>query len=411
MAAGVDVLVIGGGPAGLAAAIELRRRGVSRVAVVDRERDMGGIPRHSDHIGFGMRDLHRLLSGPAYARRYTDHARAAGVELHTETTVCEWRAGEAALVTSPGGLEAIEARAVILASGCRERPRSARLVPGDRPLGVFTTGSLQQLVHLHGQAVGRRAIVVGAEHVSFSAVLTLAHAGARTAAMVTEHPRHQTYLPYKWLSAGRLRVPVLCSHRLAHIEGRERVEAVELVDLRSGETRRVVCDTVVFSGDWIADYELARRAGLVMDAATRAPRVDGALRTSAPGVFAAGNLLHAAETADVAALSGRHAARGAAHFLASGEWPDRPPLPIACEPPLLWVSPSAVRAATSPPRGHFTWRVSEFRRGAEAIVAQGDRVLWRRRYRTLVPTLPLSAPAYWIASVDPAGPPLTMRLA
>ena len=408
--ASADVLIIGGGPAGLAAAIELRRLGVRDVAIVDREPEMGGIPRHAHHIGFGLRDLKRVLRGPVYARRYVRLAADAGADLRGETTATEWLSKTTLRLTSARGLDDVEARAVLLATGCRERPRSARLVPGDRPLGVFTTGSLQQLVHLRGHRVGRSAIVVGAEHVSFSAVLTLAHAGVRTLAMVTEHARHQSYAPYKWLSADRLRVPILTSHRLSNIEGRERVAAVELTDLRTNATRRIKCDTVVFTGDWIPDHELARRGGLMVDAATQAPRVDGALRTSQRGVFAAGNLVHAAETADIAALGGRHAARCIQHFLRSGDWPANDALPINCDSPVQWVSPSAVRRGDVPPRDRFIWRVSELVSRAELTIRQGDRILWRRGYRRLVPTLPLSASAAWIDLVDPAGPPIAFGL-
>lgn len=410
MAEAVDVLVVGGGPAGLAAAIGLRRRGVARVRVVERERDVGGVPRHADHLGFGLRDLHRLLSGPDYARRYAELAHGAGVELRPETTVTRWLGERAVQLVGPHGIGEVEARAIVLATGCRERPRTARLVPGDRPLGVFTTGSLQQLVHLHGRAVGRRAVVVGAEHVSFSAVLTLAHAGAHTLAMVTEHARHQTHLPYKWASATRLRVPVLTSQRLVHIEGRSRVETVELLDLRTGARRRVECDTVVFTGDWIPDHELARWGDLAIDPGTRGPRVDGALRTSRRGVFAAGNLVHAAETADVAALGGRHAGAAAFEYLETGAWPRLAAVPIVCEPPVLWVSPSAVRREAAPPRRRFTWRVSDFRRRGEVVVTQGERVLWRRRFARLVPSLPLAAPAHWIGDVEPGGPAIAFRV-
>ena len=369
--------------------------------MLEREEQPGGVPRHADHLGFGVRDMRRLLSGPAYARRYAGLAADAGVEVRTSTSVIGW-AGERELhTTSPGGLEIIEADALVLATGCRERPRSARLVPGDRPLGIFTTGSLQQLVHLRHERVGRRAVIVGAEHVSFSAVLTLVHGGCVPVAMVTEHPRHQTYPPYRWLSAGRHRVPVLPSHRVTRIVGARRVEAVEVTDLRSGESQRIDCDTVVFTGDWIPDHELARRGGLEMDPATRAPRVDAALRTSRRGVFGAGNLLHAAETADVAALGGRHAAAAVQAFLRSGDWPEHPAVPIVCEPPVQWVSPSAAGGGR-PPRGRFLWRCECFVDRADLVMRQGPRVLWRGRYRRLVPALPLHAPAGWIDDVDPA---------
>lgn len=405
-----DVLVVGGGPAGLAAAIGLRRLGVERVVVVDREEQAGGIPRHAAHIGFGMRDMYRLLSGPRYAARYVQLAEDAGAEIRTATSVTEWSGSNQVVLISPAGRAAIAAPAIVLATGCRERPRTARLIPGDRPSGIFTTGALQQFVYLHHQPVGKRAVVVGAEHVSFSAVLTLAHAGMSTVAMITEHPRHQTYQPYKWATATRFGVPILTSSRLTRIIGRRRVEAVEVSDVITGAPRRLECDTVIFSGDWIPDHELARRGDLVMDSATRAPRVDGALRTSARGVFAAGNLLHGAETADIAALSGRHAARGVHAFLRDGEWPERAPVPILCQAPVQWVSPSAIDPATPPPRGHFILRVNEFRSHAQLVVQQGARRLWQRRYRRLIPTLPIHAAANWIAQVDPTGDAVAFRL-
>jgi NADPH-dependent 2,4-dienoyl-CoA reductase/sulfur reductase-like enzyme len=176
----VDALVVGAGPAGLAAATALARAGMSAI-VVDREAELGGIPRHTDHVGYGTRTFHRLLRGPAYARAWVSRAERAGVDLRPATTVTGWAGGDAACrevtTTSPAGTATIRAGAVLVATGTRERPRPARLVPGARPAGVLTTGALQQLVATR-QPVGRRAVVIGAEHVSFSAVLTLRHAGS-----------------------------------------------------------------------------------------------------------------------------------------------------------------------------------------------------------------------------------------
>ncbi len=406
-----DVVVVGAGPAGLAAAIELRRLGVPRVLVLEREPAAGGIPRHSCHTGFGLRDLHRLLSGPRYAARYVELAQRAGVDLRVATTVTGWERATTPIVTSANGITAISAQAVVLATGCRERPRAARLIPGDRPLGVLTTGALQQLVYLRRQPAGRRAVVVGAEHVSFSAVLTLAHAGADTVAMVTEHPRHQTYVPYKWLSATRLRVPVLTAHRLTRIIGVRRVEAAEVVDLRTAVVHQIPCDTVVCTGDFIPDHELARAAGLSMNAGTRGPATDGALRTSVRAVFAAGNLVHPAETADIAALSGRHCARAVHAFLLSERWPERTSLPIVGTPPVQWVAPNAIDAERSPPpHNRFTWRVRTCCKAAELLVRQGARVLWRQHYRRVVANLPLYASAAWISEIDFSAEPITFAV-
>ena len=312
-----DVLVVGAGPAGLSAAVELRRLGVASVLVADRDSEPGGVPRHSWHTGYGLRDRHRIMTGPAYARALADAAVAAGAELRLGTTVTGLAGGEAQAVTmtSARGIETVPALAVLLATGCRERPRAARLVPGDRPDGVMTTGELQQRVYLGRERLPGRALVVGAEHVSFSAAVTLAHAGADVVALVTEHERQQSYAAFRLGGALRWRVPVWTSTAVRRVAGRWRLAGVEVADVRTGAARFVPCDTVVFTGDWIPDHELARRAGLAMDPGTRGPAVDTMLETSAAGVFAAGNLVHAAETADIAALSGLHAARHIAAVL------------------------------------------------------------------------------------------------
>jgi thioredoxin reductase len=404
-----DVAIVGGGPAGLAAALELRRLGVSRVVVLEREPEAGGIPRHTHHTGFGLRDLHRVLSGPSYAARYVTRARAAGAELRTSTSVTGWSGARTLELTAPTGRTTLTAGAVILATGCRERPRAARLVPGARPLGVLTTGALQQLVYAERQRVGRRAVIVGAEHVSFSAVTTLAHGGAETVALVTDDATHQSVAPLVWATAGWRRVPLVPRSAVTRIVGGRRVEAIEVTDLRSGRTRRIDCDTVVFTGDWIPDHELARAAGLVMDA-TRGPRVDCALTTSADGVFAAGNLVHAAEAADVAALSGRHAARAAHGYLRDGPRADAACMTIECRPPLRWISPGALGGGTAPPRGRFVLRVGERVLHGAVEVAQGVRVLWREPPRKLVPGRSVRLDAAWIGSVDRDGPPPIVRV-
>ena len=146
--------------------------------------------------------------------------------MRTATTATAWAGPTALALTAPTGLVELAADAIVLATGCRERPRAARLVAGDRPRGVLTTGALQQLVTLERAPVGRRAVVVGAEHVSFSAVMTLAHAGVTTVAVVTDEPRHQSYAPLVWLAARRRRVPILARHAVAAIRGRGRVEGV-----------------------------------------------------------------------------------------------------------------------------------------------------------------------------------------
>jgi thioredoxin reductase len=406
------VVVVGGGPAGLAAAIELRRRGVADVLVLEREHEAGGIPRHADHQGFGARDVRRVLSGPRYARRYVELARAAGAEIRTETMVTGWSAEGALELTGPEGRATIAPAAVVLATGCRERPRAARLVPGTRPEGVMTTGTLQQLVHLHGaRGVGERAVVVGTEHVSFSAIETLAEGGARTVAMVTEAPRHESFAAFRAGAALRHGVPLHTRTAITGIEGRERVEAVELTDLRTGAPRRVACDTVVFTADWIPEHEIAVLGGVELDPGTRGPAVDTELRTARPGLFAAGNLNHGAEAADVAALAGRHAGAAAAAFVAgAAPWPG-PRAAIRCAPPLRWIAPNAIaRPAGPPPRGRFALRSHAFLEWPVVEVVQDGRRLWRGRVRRLGPGRSAALSAGWLDRADPDGGPVDVRV-
>jgi len=369
----VDVLVVGGGPAGLTAAAELRRLGAT-VTVAEREREPGGIPRHTDHPGYGMRDLRRVMTGPRYAARLVDRAERAGVDLRTCATVLNLDA-TAALLATPSGPVEVDAAAVVLATGVRERPRSARLVPGDRPAGVLTTGALQQFARAH-QRVGTKAVVLGAEHVSFSAVLTLRHIGCDVAAKVTGLPRHQTYEPLRLATAARYRVPIRTAVEVVAIVGHQRVEAVELSD-----GSRIACDTVVFTGDWIPDHELARRSGVAVDRGSRGPVVDEQFRTNRRGVFAIGNLVHPAETADVCALDGRAVAARVKAWLDGGtDWPN--PVPITVDPPIVWAAHTA--------RG-ITLRVGEFARGC--LVLESDRrTVWTSRSKRLVPNRSITIP-------------------
>jgi thioredoxin reductase len=405
-----EVVVIGGGPAGLACALELRRLGIADVVVLERERRAGGIPRHCAHQGFGLRDLYRTFSGPRYAERYVDAARSAGVQIHGETMVTGWTADGALQVTGPETRQEVRPDSIVLAMGCRERPRAARLVPGSRPArGVLTTGLLQQLVELRDPDIGTRALVVGAEHVSFSAVLTLEHAGVRVAAMVTDLAKQQSLALASIGMRLRYRVPIWTRTSVVDIRGGERVEQVELLDLNSGRVRRLACDTVVFTGDWIPDHELAVAAGVELDPGTRGPRVDAGLRTSRVGTFAAGNVVQGAEPADIAALSGRHAAKSVVRCLDDHErWPTH--VPIVCRDPLAWISPNAVSSREPPPRGRFALRSSEFLKRPRVEIRQNGRTIWTTRVRKLIPGRSTYLPSDWLEQVDLAAGPIAVEV-
>src|SRR6478672_8294183 len=407
----VAVAIVGGGPSGLTAAAELAGRVDGEVLVIERETETGGIPRHSDHLGYGMRDLKRFISGPAYARRLTAMAQDGGATLDTEAMVTNWVGERRLQVTSPRGIRTVTADAVVLATGARERPRPARLVPGDRPDGVYTTGQLQNLVLHHGH-VGSRALIVGAELVSWSAVLTLREAGCATAGMVSGYPRSEAYavfrLPGRFLMDG----PVFTRSRVVGISGKDRVRAAVVENTETGARTTVECDTVVFTGDWIPDHELARTGGLAMDPATRGPVVDAGLRTSCPGVFAGGNLLHPVDTADGAALDGRHVAAAVNGWLKNRDEAPKA-VRIRTDGPLRWVAPQLVSAeGGAAARGDLLFWVDEYRRLPRLQAVQDGRTLATKR--TPWPAAPgrvYRAPWSLVADADPGGGDITVSFA
>lgn len=406
-----DVLIIGGGPAGLTAAASLAPRVGGAVLVLDREAAAGGIPRHSDHLGYGIRDLRTFISGPAYARRLVDNAVRAGANVRTRAMVTGWADDRTVEVTSPEGRRQVSARVILLATGARERPRPARLVPGDRPAGVYTTGELQNLVHLHRGTPGTRAIIVGAELVSWSAALTLRKARCRPVLMTTTYRSPESYAAFAIPGRFALRVPVATQTRVVRILGRERVQAVELEDVASGSRRAVACDTVVFTGDWIPDHELARAAKLEIDPDTLGPLIDTAQATTTPGIYAIGNLTHPVDTADIAALDGRAVAGLVLDYLRNPFAGAARGPRILPGPGLKWITPGILNPATDPPRRRLLAWPRRHTALPTVTVTQNDEIRIRRRLPwPASPGRVLRIPSSLLARVDPDGDAVTVDL-
>jgi thioredoxin reductase len=406
-----DVVIVGGGPSGLRAAAELAPLIAGEVLVLERESVAGGIPRHSDHLGYGIRDLARFVRGPRYAEILRDEAAAAGATIMTEAMATDW-AGELSLnVTAPEGRLRVDARAVVLATGARERSRAARLIPGDRCRGVYTTGQLQNLVHLKHQRVGRAAVVVGSELVSWSAALTLRQVGCRTVLMTTEYPASDSYWVFNRPGRIAFRTAVATRTRVSAILGRPSVEAVEIEDLDTGGRRVVACDTVILTGNWIPDNELAHAAGIPLDPASLGPLVDTALRTDVPGVFAVGNVLHPVDTADIAALDGAAVAPHVRDFL-NGQRPDARRVELLAEKPFRWVSPHFVRAGDpAPPRDRLLlWSDSYIRSPVVTLRQGGRRVTRMRVWWPAAPGRVFRVPATILGKVDREGGPASIGI-
>ena len=377
-----DVIVIGGGPAGLAAATELKRLGVSKVVVLEREPVAGGIPRHCGHSPFGMREFTRVLTGPRYAKRLVETARNVGVELLTSTTVVEIKPGGRLFVTSDRGTENMAARRIVIATGVRETPRAARLISGMRALGVVNTGALQSMIYLNNRKPFERPVIVGTELISFSAIQTCRHAKISPVAMIEESDRTTA----RWPSAMFARltgVPLYLKTRLLSIEGDKRVRTVVLED-HKGNRRKIDCDGVILTGRFAPDVSLARSGHLNVDPASGGPVVDQFGRCSDPTYFAAGNILRPVETAGWSWNEGRQIGRWVADDLSGKLTHHNRELRITVTDPLVRF---AVPQKILLPRqaGGMKDLQLRFSRAAKGdLIALGDQgVIWKRRMKVV----------------------------
>lgn len=364
-----SVIIIGAGPAGLSAARVLGEAGLSDVLVLERAPEPGGLPRFAGHPGWGMGDFHRLLTGPAYARRLGAAARR--VEIATGVSVIGLRAGGGVEIAGPGGIEGLAARAVLLATGIRETPRAALLVPGTRPWGVTSTGAFQEMVYRGGMRPFRRPVIVGGELVGFSALLTARHAGIRPVALIEEGARIPAPRPAAWLARLGLGVPVLTGTRLLEIRGAERVSSV-LVENACG-AREIGCDGVIFSGRFRPESGLAEGV-VAIDPRTRGPAIDNFFRLSDPAFFAAGNVIRGVERGGVAAAEGRRAAAAILRALTGGL--AAAAIGVSAAGGLRYVTPQRVVA-----EGEWLWisgRARSAARGWLRVTAEGTVIAERR---------------------------------
>ncbi len=371
----IDVAIIGGGPSGIAAALRLKARGVERVAIIEREDTLGGVPRHCGHPPFGMREFGRILSGPAYARRLAEAARAAWVEILPRHSVVALKPGGVLEVAAPEGVKEIRARRVLLATGAREAPRAARLVGGARPLGVLNTGALQAYVNLQGLVPFRRPVVVGTELVSLSALSTCRRHGIRPVAMVEENARPTARWPFS-LYPRLARVPLHLNATIERIDGIDRVERVLLANGQSLE-----CDGVLFTGQFLPEASLVQSSHLSLNPGTRGPAVDQYGRCSDTAYFAAGNLLRPIETAGWSFREGAAIGDYIADDLAGGLPSLEGSLEVLAGEGVKFVTPQRL-AHVAPLRGRLQLRVAAPVKG-QLRVRAGEMVLYRRRVDVL----------------------------
>ena len=385
-----ELVIIGGGPAGLAAAVAAHKAGVTDILILERDNELGGILNQCIHNGFGLHTFKEELTGPEYADRFIQQAKELNIPYKLNTMVLDLAPDKTVTAMNrEDGLFQIKPKAVVLAMGCRERPRGALNIPGFRPAGIYTAGTAQRLVNMEGFLPGRKCVILGSGDIGLIMARRMTLEGAEVK-VVAE------LMPY---SGGLKRnivqclddygIPLKLSHTVVDIKGRERVEAIVIAQVDEklrpipGTEIEYECDTLLLSCGLLPENELSRAAGVDINPLTNGPRVNEQLETNVPGVFAAGNVLHVHDLADYAAEEAEEAGRAAARYLENGPRAVTATLTLSAGQGVGYVVPQRITLPADGVRVYF--RVSAPLSEPRFTVRCGERVLLSRKKLAAMP--------------------------
>ena len=385
----IDVLIIGGGPAGLAAAIALEKAGIRNILVVERERQLGGILRQCIHDGFGLTRFGEMLSGPEYAQRFIDEVVERKVPYLLGAAVTEVTPQRQVTYVSPAGVETVQAKAVVFAMGCRERPRGALAIPGERPSGVFTAGTAQNAINLQNKMVGKEVVILGSGDIGMIMARRLTLEGAHVKGVYEIQPIPSGLPRNIQQCLDDYGIPLHLSHTVTDIHGASRLTGVTVsqVDrnLRpiKGTEEEIPCDTLILSVGLIPENELARKAGITLDRHTQGAVVDQWMQCDKPGFFACGNVLHVHDLVDFVSLEAEKTASAVARFLREGSLPACP-VQVTAGAGLNHVLPASISGDEDVT---FSMRPSGKLIDGTLKVTQNGRVLYQKRLRKALPAV------------------------
>lgn len=384
-----DLIIIGGGPAGLAAAVAARDKGIESIMILEREARLGGILRQCIHNGFGLQRFKESLTGPEYANNFIREVEKRHIEYMTDTTVISLSKQKVVTVVSPEGVVELQAKAVILAMGCRERSRGALNIAGTRPAGIYSAGTAQKYVNIMGYMPGKRIVILGSGDIGLIMARRMTLEGAKVLAVAEIMPYSSGLKRNIKQCLEDFNIPLYLSHTITEIEGDKRVTGVTISKV--DENRKPIpgtemhfdCDTVLFSVGLIPENELTKNADIPLSKGTRGAVVYDNRETEIEGVFACGNVLHVHDLVDFVSEESEIAGRAAADYILNGE-KQRDTLAAVAGDNVSYVLPQLADKNAKPFVKLF-FRVRKEIRNAKIVVRSGDKILSEKVKKIVVP--------------------------
>ena len=380
-----DVVIIGGGPAGLSAALGAKKKGCSNILIIERSEKLGGILNQCIHNGFGLHTFKEELTGPEYAYRYIKMVEKEEIPFLLNTTVLSISPHSVTYINEEEGVRTIETKAIVLAMGCRERPRGALNIPGDRPSGIFSAGTAQYLTNIEGKMPGKRVVILGSGDIGLIMARRMTLEGAKVLAVVELMPYSSGLKRNIVQCLDDFSIPLLLSHTVTKIEGRKRVEriTVSAVDEKRkpipGTEITFDADTLLLSVGLLPENELSRKAGISLSPVTGGPIVDNSFQTDSDGIFACGNVLHVHDLVDYVSNEAEKAGESAALYALSDRKPSKKKIPVSVFGLARYTVPEMIDEDTKEDTT-IRFRVSNVKKDGKITVrVNGEEVISKKK--------------------------------